>query len=65
MELLKDYNKNVHYHPDKANVVADALSRMRMGSTTHVEDKKKELLKDIHRLARLGMRLVDSTSWGI
>ena len=27
LELLKDYNMNVHYHPDKSNVVADALSR--------------------------------------
>ena len=46
---------NVHYHPGKVNVVADALSRMSMGSTTHIEDGKKELVKDIHRLARLGM----------
>ena len=41
LELLKDYDMNVHYHPGKANVVADVLSRMRMGSTTHVEDEKK------------------------
>ena len=33
-----------------------------MGSTTHIEDEKKDLVKDIHRLARLGVRLVDSTS---
>jgi hypothetical protein len=25
--LIKDYNLEVHYHPRKANVVADALSR--------------------------------------
>jgi hypothetical protein len=25
--LIKDYNLNVHYHPKKANVVANALSR--------------------------------------
>jgi hypothetical protein len=24
--LIKDYNLQVHYHPSKANVVADALS---------------------------------------
>ena len=41
---------NVHYHLGKANVVADALSRMSMGNTTHIEDEKKELVKDIHRL---------------
>jgi hypothetical protein len=27
LELIKDYNLNVHYHPGKANVVANALSR--------------------------------------
>ena len=26
LELIKDYNLEVHYHPGKANVVADALS---------------------------------------
>jgi hypothetical protein len=27
LELIKDYEFEVHYHPDKANVVVDALSR--------------------------------------
>jgi hypothetical protein len=27
LELVKDYDLEIHYHPDKANVVADALSR--------------------------------------
>jgi hypothetical protein len=27
LEPIKDYELEVHYHPDKANVVADALSR--------------------------------------
>ena len=56
---------NVHYHPVKANVVADALSRMRIGSTTHVDDEKKQLVRDLYRLARLGVRLVDSTSGSV
>jgi hypothetical protein len=27
LELTKDYSLEVHYHPRKANVIADALSR--------------------------------------
>jgi hypothetical protein len=27
LELIKDYELEVHYHPGKANVVADALNR--------------------------------------
>ena len=56
---------NFQYHPGKANVVADALSRMSMGSKAHVKDEKKELVKDIHRLVRLGVRLMASTSGGV
>ncbi|WVZ52702.1 hypothetical protein U9M48_003738 [Paspalum notatum var. saurae] len=26
LELIKDYDTEIHYHPGKANVVADALS---------------------------------------
>ena len=58
LEFLKDYNMSVHYHPGKANVVADALSKLSMGSVAHVEEKRKELVKDVHRLARLGVCLM-------
>ncbi|WMV58373.1 hypothetical protein MTR67_051758 [Solanum verrucosum] len=54
---------SVHYHPGKENVVAYALSRLSMGSVTHVEEERKELAKDGHILARLGvllMRILDS-----
>ena len=27
LELVKDYDLEIHYHPGKANVVANALSR--------------------------------------
>ncbi|WMV28846.1 hypothetical protein MTR67_022231, partial [Solanum verrucosum] len=65
LELLKDYDMSVLYHPDKANVVADALSRLYMGSIAHVDNDKKDLVRDIHRLARLNVQLVDSTKGGI
>ena len=56
---------NVHYHPGKAIIVVDALRRMSMESTTNIEDEKKELAKYVHKLARLGVRLVDATSGSV
>ena len=35
LEHLKNYDMNVLYHPKKANVVADALSRVSMGNVTN------------------------------
>ena len=57
---MKDYDMNVHYHPGKANVVADALSRMSMGSTTNIEDKNKEMVNDVHSLTSLCISFTDS-----
>jgi hypothetical protein len=44
LELIKDYDLEIHYHPEKANVVADALSRKPFGikGTNFLEDWKKE-----------------------
>ncbi|WMV58673.1 hypothetical protein MTR67_052058 [Solanum verrucosum] len=53
LEFLKDYDMSVLNHPGKVNVVVDALSRLSMGSVAHVEEEKRELAKDVHRLARL------------
>ena len=56
---------SVLYHPSKANVVADALSRVSMGSVAHVEEDKKELVKEVHRLARLGVKLLGTMEGGM
>ena len=53
--MLKDYNMSVLYHPGKANVVADSLRRMTMGSVSHIDEAKKYLLRDVHRLSILGV----------
>ncbi|WMV32696.1 hypothetical protein MTR67_026081 [Solanum verrucosum] len=56
-KLVKDYDMNVLYHPSKASVVADALSRLSIGTVAHVEEERKELAKDVYRLGRLGVCL--------
>jgi hypothetical protein len=44
LELVKDYNLEIHYHPGKANVVADVLSRKSYGP------KDNHLREEIARL---------------
>ena len=41
LELLKDYDLIDLYHIGKANVVVDALSKITIGSVSHVEQEKK------------------------
>ncbi|WMV08783.1 hypothetical protein MTR67_002168 [Solanum verrucosum] len=65
LELLKNYDMSALYHPGKANVVAYAPGRLSMGSIAHVEEYKKELVRDGHRLTRFGVQLVDSNEGGI
>lgn len=48
------------YHPNKSNIVVDALSKLSIESTVHINEESKELVKEVHRLTRLGVHLVDS-----
>jgi len=56
---------SVLYHPGKANIMVDAISKIFMGSVSHLVEGKKELARDVHRLARLGVRLFDSAEGSI
>ena len=56
---------SVHYNPSKVNVVEASLSRLSMGSLVHVEKKRKELVKDVQRLAHLGVRLIRISENGV
>lgn len=60
LELLKDYDVSVLYHLGKANIIANALSSVSMDSAAHIENGRKELVKDVHQLVWLGVRLSDS-----
>lgn len=63
-ELLKDYDMGVLYYPVKANLATDALSCMTIGSVSHVKEAKKDLVNDVHSLARLSVREEDSPNGG-
>nr|GEU95164.1 retrotransposon protein, putative, Ty3-gypsy subclass [Tanacetum cinerariifolium] len=48
LELLKYYDTNIQYHPRKANVVADALSR-KSGMLENLQTEPK-IIKDLERM---------------
>jgi hypothetical protein len=50
LELIKDYELEVHYHPGKANVVADALSRKHCNYVT-LEPKNEALCEEMRKLS--------------
>jgi len=50
LELIKDYDLEVHYHPGKANVVADALSRKSYANEVQVAPMSSELCAELKQL---------------
>jgi hypothetical protein len=50
LELIKDYDLEVHYHPGKANFVADALSRKDHCSHLELEPVSEPLCEEMRRL---------------
>jgi hypothetical protein len=50
LELIKDYDMSIHYHPGKANVVADALSRKSYCNALCTEGMCEELQQELECL---------------
>ena len=50
MELLNDYDCTIDYHPGKANVVADALSRKSTGSLAYMQTIQLPLMVELREL---------------
>ena len=47
MEFLVDYDCTLHYHPSKANVVADALSRKSRGVLASIASWEWRMLETV------------------
>jgi hypothetical protein len=51
LELIKDYELEIHYHPGKANVVVDALSRKSQVNMMVTHPMPYELAKEFDRFS--------------
>ena len=58
MEHLEDYEFTLHYHPDKANVVVDALNRKSWGVLASIASWEWQMLKT---LGQFGLQYSDQT----
>jgi hypothetical protein len=67
LELIKDYDLGINYHPVKANVIADALSCKKYCKTTFFRRMRPEMWREIEYLnlgivnRAIGMMEVKST----
>ena len=50
MELLNDYDFDLHYHPGKANKVVDALSPKSVASLASLVETSLHLKDDVQKL---------------
>jgi hypothetical protein len=50
LELTKDYDLEVHYHPGKVNVIADALSKKSYANEVQVVPMSRELCAKFEQL---------------
>jgi hypothetical protein len=58
LELIKDYDLGINYHPGKANVVADALSQRSHVSQLVVDSMPFELCEEFDKL---NLRIIVNT----
>ena len=49
MEYLEDCDFALHYHPNKANVVADALSRKSWGVLASIASREWQMIETVRQ----------------
>ena len=47
---MKDYDCSIDYHPDKVNVVVDALSKKSSGGLAHMITTQGHTLEDLRKI---------------
>ena len=62
LELIKDYDCTIEYHPGKANVVTDALSSRPESTLSHMRSGYFPLLVDLRALGVI-LEVEDSGTW--
>jgi hypothetical protein len=62
LDLIKDYDVRINYHPGKANVIADALSHKKYCNTTFARRMRPELHQEIRYL---NMAMVNETAMAV
>jgi hypothetical protein len=50
LKLIKDYDLEVHYHPSKENIVANALSRKAQCNCLTIDSKVTSLCDELRKL---------------
>ena len=58
MEFLEDYYFTLHYHPGKANVVADALSRKSRRALASIASREWRMLET---MGQFGLQYSEQT----
>jgi hypothetical protein len=51
LEWIEDYDLNIHYHPGKENVIADALSRKHYCNNMMVQKEQPTLYEEMEKLS--------------
>ena len=61
MEFLEDYDFTLHYHPGKANVVADALSQKSRGALASIASWEWQMLETMGQFGLQNSEQAQST----